>query len=152
MRWASMNQYLADGVKRLILTVGRQIALASKAGQKAFELLRAGKGLRHGLQGADIMPRPIKISCFGWECYVLSPKHVSQPFGSCGQVHDQARVSRIAWDECCPRQKIPSPRLRPKFESTNRSSLIRSRRVDYKPVATLGLGQQSQSNQRTSRC
>jgi hypothetical protein len=61
-----------NGVERLILSAGRQIAPAGECGQKAFELFLAGKRIGHGVESRHVMAQPVNITGFSGKGLVLT--------------------------------------------------------------------------------
>ena len=50
-----------DGVEGLILGAGGQITTAGQVGEEMFKFLFAGKGIRHGIEGADVTAQPKNV-------------------------------------------------------------------------------------------
>ena len=67
-----------DGIESLVLNAGRDIPLASKVREEAFEFLAAGQIRGHLAQGIHIVAEPVRIHGFGGEAFVLTLQDLAQ--------------------------------------------------------------------------
>ena len=78
---------IEDGVERLILGAGREMAVVSQSGQKTFEFLFTGQDRWPAAQRANITPQPVDIIGLGGWGFVLPPQDRAQLVNGAGEIH-----------------------------------------------------------------
>jgi hypothetical protein len=79
---------IENGVERLILAAGGQIAMAGQIGEEKFQFLLAGKGGGHGLESGDILAEPMDVGGLSGEGHVLAAQDVAETFDGEWQIHN----------------------------------------------------------------
>ena len=64
-----------NSVQSLILTAGRDIAVASQVSEEPFQLLFAGKVCGHFQQRRHVAAEPESVTIFGGKSFVLQPDY-----------------------------------------------------------------------------
>jgi hypothetical protein len=84
---------IENGVERLILAAGGQIAVAGQIGEEEFEFLLAGKGGRHGREGSHILAEPMDVGGLSSEGHVLAAQDIAETFDGEMQIHNNASLT-----------------------------------------------------------
>ena len=84
---------IENGVERLILAVGGQIAVAGQIGEEEFEFLLAREGGGHGIERGHILAEPMDVAGFSCERHVLAAKDIAESFDGEMEIHNEGSLT-----------------------------------------------------------
>ena len=84
---------IENGVERLILAAGGQIAVAGQMGEEKLQFFLAGKGGGHGREGGNILAEPMDVGGFSCEGHVLAAQDIAEAFDGEMQIHNDVSLT-----------------------------------------------------------